>query len=283
MFALNFQYFVYNQQNTWYNNGYKTGTTKVFLSMDSLLNELKREKNYFSPISTKELTEINIESDEKFLSFLNEKESKKEFVFYQLDLESYHSLRKAYEIEEEEDECFYNTFNFKTKTYSLSISQKHLLRIVCKKFEEGQVLSFSKTEQYEPSKLNIIKNVDYNKNISTERCLFRIGKEMDDLYYYWNKDIEDFYFPVPIQNNDNNNNNEVKFVHILELAFWIVQNTSCKDIESVIWLILSNDCYKVDLTLRMNTLLPDYTIVDAINNCCSEDDKIELLDVLGFE
>jgi hypothetical protein len=307
MFALNIQSFIYDSQNCWYNNGYKTGTTKVFLSKSSLLRNIDINNNtnikYYTNTVKNELVESNLVNESNFLNFLSEdgdcklKNKNDEFVFYQINNESYIFDRKLNKIQEEEDECFYNTFDIINGTYKLSISQQHFFRIVCKRIEENEEIWFSTTEQYEPNYINLILKVNYNKRISTPEYMFRIGKEIEDLNYYFSKDNKDdnkcLYYPIPVlrcktndsnlENIDGNENIDIyktEDVHIFELALWILKNTTSYCVEDLIWNLCNDKEYILSLDKKMNTLLPNYTLEEAVKECCHQEEVNELLEAI---
>ncbi len=281
MFAINKQIFNYDEDSSWYNSGYKLGTTKIFLSSLNVLNYFKTLKDNLYIEYYKGLTQINLDDNielNHFLSTTTSTNSDNEFILYQIDI---NELEEDQDYLDNKDIAFYNTFNFKEKTVEEYVSEKYIFRIVCKRVEEGEEIWFNETEQNEPNNKSIVKSLEnkYSTRLSTKDYMFRLELEMEDLFYYWNKENQRIDFTLPIQIPDSE---EVKYVTVLEIAFWIIKNTSCKDTEYIIWDFMKKSEFNLEFynELKMNTLFPDYTLEEVINECCGEEDKVDLNNLL---
>ena len=283
MFAINKQIFNYDEDSSWYNSGYKLGTTKIFLSSLNVLNYFKTLKDNLYIEYYKGLIQINLDDNIELNHFLStttstSSNSDNEFILYQIDI---NELEEDQDYLDNKDISFYNTFNFKEKTVEEYVSEKYIFRIVCKRVEEGEEIWFNETEQNEPKNKSIVKSLEnkYNTRLSTEDYMFRLELEMEDLFYYWNKEKQRVDFTLPIQISESE---EVKYVTVLEIAFWIINNTSCKDTEYIIWDFMKKSEFNLEFynELKMNTLFPDYTLEEVINECCGEEDKVDLNNLL---
>ncbi len=280
MFAINTQVYRFDEDNSWYDNGYKVGTTKIFLSKENVLNYFQSNKDNLYIENNKGLIQINLNNNIELNNYLStntssiNSKSSNEFILYQID---YDSLEEDIEYLDKKDKAFYETFNFKEKIVEEFVSEKYIFRIVCKRVEEGEEIWFSETERYEPKDQSVIKSLEntYNTILSTDEYMFRLDLEMEDLFYYWNKENQNINFTLPIQIFDSD---EVEEVSVLEIAFWIIKNTSCKDTEYIIWDFVKKAEFNLEFynNLKMNTLFPNYTLKEVINECCGEEDIEDL-------
>ena len=279
MFIINIQKFVNNSDNSHYENGYKNGISKLFFTKEKLLQYLSKQNTYVCESDSYFLEKIDIHTDTKLQSFLTtigKKDEKvdHEFIFYKINPEylAEENVDENTFIHKLHDENFYETFDYKSKTCEVGLSQEHILRIVCKKVYEESDIYFSETEQYEPEDRCIPKSVEniYNKELTTVQFIFRKENEMEDLIYYWNlydKQM-DLKFPIYVL-NDKDNNKSVE-VHILELAFYILKQ-SLMDEFAYRDLTIINKFKNSDI--QMNTFFKNYTWNDALIECCTLEEQ----------
>jgi hypothetical protein len=283
MFIINIQKFVFNSDDSYYENGYKNGISKLFFTSEKLLQYLNKQNMYTAESDSSFLNKIDIYTDTKLQSFLNTNDynSNKEFILYIIDPDYLieENMDETSFINQLHDNNFYETFDYKSKTCEVGLSQKHILRIICKKVIEGDDIYFSETEQYEPENMCIPKSVEniYNKELTSVQFIFRKGYEMDDLYYYWNLYNKQVDLKIPICNSTSLS--ALKKVHIVEIAFYILkQSLTDTDKDEIRDLSLIIECIsnKKNSTIQLNTFFKNYTLKDAISNCCTIQEQKEI-------
>lgn len=302
MFIISIQKFINNSNNSYYENGFKNGSYKIFFTKEKLLQYFSNYSIFYCSDDSIFSKKIDLNSDSKFQSFLSslsffkdkEKEEKEvtndEYVFYiidpdYLDVEKIDETTFINNLDIDDDDNFYETFDLQYNICYTSVSQDYFLRIVCKKVIEEESIYFSETEQYESEKICIPKNIEniINKQFTNDQFIFRLGYEIQDLNYYWKlyqKDTSLLKFSI-----NNNNNKDVdkkdddKKVDILELAFYILKQylndqTYNRNIDFLIELINISIKNKTDYnSIHLNTLFENYSLNDAIKNCCTKKEQ----------
>jgi hypothetical protein len=298
MFIINIQSYHHSEYDSWHDNGYQVGISKVFFSKSSLLDYFNNNSTsyYINPPDSFTVEKVNFNLNKEFNEFIElSLDKNKVFILYKID-PKYSKENKIDESNlpfDQDDTTFYETFDFNQKICYTSISEKNLIRIVCKHIIEGDDIYFSNSSQSEPENLLFVKSIEnqYNKVLSSEDYVFRLGREHDDLFYYYDfRHSKDINLKIPIISPLNPIDKNTIEVSIIEIAFYLLKynKDSYDSIYSLINEIFqSKEFDKQFITsnynLRMNTLFSEcnYTLKEAINECCNnKKDKLKLLKMI---